>query len=165
MWQERLLLEKNKTCIIPYQKYCVGELKLQTVIFCHEKLDGRPLKKKVYRFNEKLPRTHLYFFSVVIKRNIEKQRNPSVSSDSCCLLTRTLWTIVPPLWCFMLFTQLDYRTTITNTWKHNIRHIAESKVVGKIRIAVTDGPRLLSTCLHRYHSENIAGSLMPHSNQ
>lgn len=139
MWQQRLLLEKNKTCIIPYQKYCVGELKLQTVIFCHEKLDGRPLKKKVYRFNEKLPRTHLYFFSVVIKRNIEKQRNPSVSSDSCCLLTRTLWTIVPPLWCFMLFTQLDYRTTITNTWKHKIRHIAESKVVGKIRIAVTDG--------------------------
>lgn len=41
------LLEKNKTCIIPYQKYCVGELKLQTVIFCHEKLDGGPLKKAV----------------------------------------------------------------------------------------------------------------------
>lgn len=47
--------------------------------------------------------------------------------------------LFPPLWCFMLFTQLDYRTTITNTWKHKIRHIAESKVVGKIRIAVTDG--------------------------
>lgn len=133
--------------------------------FLSRKTWWRTLEKKIYRFNEKLPRTHLYFFSVVIKRNVEKQRNPSVSPDSCCHLTRTLWTIVPPLWCFMLFTQLDYRTTITNTWKHNIRHIAESKVVGKIRIAVTDGPRLLSTCLHRYHSENIAGSLMPHSNQ
>lgn len=161
MWQQRLLLEKNKTCIITYQKYCVGELKLQTVIFCHEKLDGGPLKNGGLVGLTRNFRERIY----MIKRNVEKQRNPSVSSDSCCLLTRTLWTIVPPLWCFMLFTQLDYRTTITNTWKHKIRHIAESKVVGKIRMAVTDGPRLLSTCLHRYHSENIAGSLMPHSNQ
>lgn len=129
--------------------------------FLSRKTWWRTLEKRRFsRFNEKLPRTHLYFFSVVIKRNVEKQRNPSVSSDSCCLLTRTLWTIVPPLWCFMLFTQLDYRTTITNTWKHKIRHIAESKVVGKIRIAVTDG-----LAFFRYHSENIAGSLMPHSNQ
>lgn len=42
----------------------------------------------------------------MIKRNVETQRKTSVSSDSCCLLTRTLWTIVPPLWCFMLFTQI-----------------------------------------------------------
>lgn len=140
MWQQRLLIVREKQNV----HHSISEVlcrraEIANSYFCHEKLDGGPLKKKIYRFNEKLPRTHLYFFSVVIKRNVEKQRNPSVSSDSCCLLTRTLWTIVPPLWCFMLFTQLDYRTTITNTWKHNIRHIAESKVVGKIRIAVTDG--------------------------
>lgn len=65
-----------------------------------------PWIKRFCRFNEVLPKTRLYFFSVVIKRNVETQRKTSVSSDSCCLLTRTLWTIVPPLWCFMLFTQI-----------------------------------------------------------
>lgn len=141
MWQQRLVREKQNVHHSISEVLC-RRAEIANSYFLSRKTWWRTLEKGGLVGLTRNFRERIYIFSRLWLNAMSKTTEPvsvSVSSDSCCLLTRTLWTIVPPLWCFMLFTQLDYRTTITNTWKHKIRHIAESKVVGKIRIAVTDG--------------------------